>query len=462
MTSRRWAATLAATALAAGVAVAPTLASGPAAAAPPAGGPPLTALGYGKQTLPTGDGWGSAGGGTTGGSAATADQIHIATDRASLIEALGGDNATNAGNDVPKVVFVKGTIDGFEGPDGELLDCQQLADPAYDFDEYLAAYDPAVWGWQERPHGPLAEARERSMRNQEAQTVINVGPNTTIIGLDRGTLTHLTLMVNNADNVILRNLTFRDAYDCFPAWDPLDGASGNWNSNWDQLSVRRSENVWIDHNSFLTSPDDLPEYFGRKFEVYDGQLDITHTADLVTVSHNIFRDHDKMMLIGSTNNPDGGDPGRLNVTLRHNVFDGIGQRAPRMRFGKIDVYNNLFRVAVTANSFDFEYLWGVGVESQGYYENNYLDLRGSGVDPAEVIYEWGGTDLTEHGSWVRTGPGIGRPMSLLAAYNAGNDPPLGDDVGWTPQLRRGPVLPAPAVAAVVPLAAGAGKLPFLG
>jgi pectate lyase len=129
-----------------------------------------------------------------------------------------------------------------------------------------------------------------------------------------------------------------------------------------------------------------------------------------------------------------------------------------MRFGRIDVYNNYYKVAVDSPLFEFGYLWGVGVESQGYFENNYVDLRGSGVEPAEVIHDWGGTAMTEKGTWVRTGAGAGGPASLLDAYNAVNDPALGDDAGWTPELRAGPVLPAAAVPAYTTALSGAGPL----
>jgi pectate lyase len=414
----------------------------------------------GRQTLRDGDGWAAAGAGTTGGSAAAPTQVHIVRSLADLVTALGGNNVANRFNDTPKVVFLDGVIDGFEDADGGKLTCDAWADPEYDFDEYLTAYHPDVWGWDEDPHGPLEDARVRSRRNQQAHMEINVGPNTTLIGLPGATLKHLSLMVDSADNVIVRNLAFEDAHDCFPRWRPTDGEFGNWNSEYDNMSIRRSSNVWVDSNTFSHSAEDLPEFFGRKYEIWDGQLDITHTSDRVTVSGNVFRDGDKLMLIGSTNNPAGGDPGRLNVTLRHNVFDGIGQRAPRMRFGQIDVYNNYFKVAVSAEAYEFAYLWGVGVESQGYYENNYVDLRGSDVDPSEIIYDWGGSAITEIGTWVRTDDrrGIGRPMSLLDAFNAVNDPALGDDAGWTPQLRRGPVLPAVAVPAVVSQLAGSGSL----
>jgi pectate lyase len=297
--------------------------------AQPASAGPAPAVGSGdlpeiasliaRQTLPAGDGWGAAGDGTTGGLQAAPDQVHVVRTRAELIDALGGDNSSsNPNNDTPKIVIVDGVIDGFEAANGTLMTCDDFADPEFSLDAYLAAYDPEVWGWESDPSGPLEDARVQSQRNQQAHTELNVGSNTTLLGLPGATLRHVTLMFNRADNVIVRNLTFEDAVDCFPRWRPTDGEFGNWNSFYDYVSVRRGSNFWIDHNTFRTSTEPLPEYFGRKFEVYDGHLDITHTANWVTVSHNVFKDHDKMMLIGSTNNPGGGDPGLLNVTLRHN------------------------------------------------------------------------------------------------------------------------------------------------
>jgi pectate lyase len=147
--------------------------------------------------------------------------------------------------------------------------------------------------------------------------------------------------------------------------------------------------------------------------------------------------------------------GLLNVTLHHNLLDGVGQRAPRVRFGHVDVYNNYYRVP---DPDTHSYSWGVGVQSTTYVENNFFSLGGD-VDPADVIDRFNGTAITEVGTWARTGSGFGRPVSMLDAYNAVNDPQLGDDVGWTPELRRGPVLPAVLVPAVVTLLAGAGRIP---
>ena len=438
-----------------------TAAPASAAAQPPAderGAVALSPLAHhlGRQTLPAGDGWAAAGPGTTGGSAATTDQVHVATTRAELVAALGGDNATNVTNTTPKIVYVKGTIDGFEDADGRLLDCTDLADPGYSLPAYLAAYDPAVWG-RVAPSGPLEEARVRSVTSQTRQTQINVGPNTTIIGLRGARLTGLTLMIDRAPNVIVRNITFDDARDCFPAWSPTDGDTGNWNSQHDQISVRRSENVWIDHNSFTDgdNPDSAqPLYFGRPYQVHDGSLDITHTASLVTASWNRFVGRDKLMLIGSSNTV-GPDVGRLNVTLHHNLFDRSLQRLPRVRFGQVDVYNNAYRLGGDG----FEYAIGVGVQSAVYAENNHFTL-GTGVSAADLLYDWGGTAITARGNWVDPADGRARPVDLVAAYNAVHDPDLTPDVGWTPALRHGPVLPAPLVPLVVGPLAGADRLPL--
>jgi pectate lyase len=409
----------------------------------------------GRQVLAANDGWGASGPGTTGGSTATADQVFVVDSRAELVAALGGDNATNRDNATPKIIYVKGSIDGFETPDGSLLTCADLADPAFTLEAYLAAYDPATWG-RVAPSGPLEEARVRSVSNQTAQTQINVGPNTTIIGLRGARLTGVTLMVDRAPNVIVRNISFVDARDCFPAWSPTDGEAGNWNSQFDLFSVRRSENVWVDHNTFSdgNNPDSgQPVYFGRPFQVHDGSLDITHTASLVTVSFNRFEARDKLMLIGSSNTV-GPDVGRLNVTLHHNLFDGGLQRLPRVRFGQVDIYNNHYRIGGDG----FSYAWGVGVQSAIYAEKNFLSLEGASR-PEDVIFDWGGTMITEKGNWVRTAGARPGPVSLIEAYNASHDPDLAPDAGWTPTLRAGPVLPAAVVPLVVNILAGANRLP---
>ena len=74
--------------------------------------------------------------------------------------------------------------------------------------------------------------------------------------------------VRQASNVIIRNLKFATA--------PKKG---------DIVAIDESTRVWIDHNDFSSIG-----MVGGKDD-YDGLLDITHGADLITVSWNTFKDH---------------------------------------------------------------------------------------------------------------------------------------------------------------------------
>lgn len=402
----------------------------------------------GRRTLPAGDGWASATTGTTGGAAADDAHVYTVRTRKELVAALAGGDAT------PKIIYVEGVIDGNTGDSGAALSCADYAVDGYTLPAYLAAYDPAVWGRDTEPAGPLEDARAASAAEQTAWIKPKVGSNTTIVGLGKAVIKGLNLHVDKADNVIIRNIRFQDAYDCFPQWDPTDGDEGNWNSLYDNISVTGSTHVWVDHDSFDDdgNPDSSqPLYFGRPYQVHDGELDITNGADLATVSWNRFADHDKTMLIGSTNNP-ATDLGKLNVTVHHNVFDTILQRAPRVRFGQVHVYDNWYDVPAGAG---YVYSFGVGVQSKIYAENNYFRL-GSGVGADQIIYNWGGTAVHATGTLVTSGRTT-REVDILAAYNATHDPDLSGDVGWTPTLHTR-VDPAALVPLTVPLLAGAGRL----
>ncbi|HEX6682325.1 MAG TPA: hypothetical protein VF062_05995, partial [Candidatus Limnocylindrales bacterium] len=386
-----------------------------------------------RKVLPANDGWAASGTGTTGGSAATS--MTVVPNRDELAAAVAGD--------APKIVLVSGVI---EGPA-----CNGLADPEYSLEAFLAAYDPAVWG-RTNPTGPLEDARLRSVANQRALTEIKVGPNTTIYGLPGAKLKRLTLMIDRAPNTIVRQLRLEDAADCFPRWSPTDGSAGNWNSEYDLISVRRSTNVWIDHNTFSDgdNPDSgLPVHFGRPYQVHDGALDITHTSNLVTVTWNKFTNHDKTMLIGSSDTV-GPDVGLLKVTLHHNFFDGVNQRAPRVRFGQVDLYNNYFTIAQP-----HDYSVGIGIQSAVYMENNYIRLH-DGIALDRILRDWRGTTLTEIGTWARSDNSFPQRVSTLAAYNAVNDPDFGSDAGWTPLLRAHDPMPALAVPLLTSIFAGAG------
>jgi pectate lyase len=168
-----------------------------------------------------------------------------------------------------------------------------------------------------------------------------VASNKTIIGVGSGAaITGGGLNVASVSNVIIRNINFR-----------------NWGD--DAINVQYSTRVWVDHNSFSNG--------------YDGAVDIKRASDYVTVSWNKFSNHDKVGLIGHSDDNGGEDIGKLRVTYYANWFDGTTQRHPRVRFGNpVHVVNNYYRgnsgygVASTCNA---------GV----YVERNYFENVGSTV-----------------------------------------------------------------------------------
>ncbi|MET9811420.1 pectate lyase [Streptomyces sp. NPDC006355] len=401
----------------------------------------------GRDTLPANDGWAAEGEGTTGGAAADAGHVYTVTDRAGLVRALDG------GSDTPKIIRIAGTIDANTDDDGDRLDCADYATGGYSLKKYLAAYDPRTWG-AAKPSGPQEEARQASAAKQAERIVLPVGSNTTIVGLgDKAVLKGASLQVRNADNVIIRNLELRDAYDCFPVWQPNTGGLGDWKAAYDNLWLAGATHVWVDHitASDRGHPDAKePTYFARNYLRHDGLLDITNGSDLVTVSWSRFADHDKAMLIGNSDTATG-DRGKLRVTLHHNAFESVVQRAPRVRFGQVHVYNN--RYDITGD--DYRYSLGVSTESRIHAENNAFHAPGH-VEVADLVRSWNGSALHQSGTLFN-----GFPVDLLMiynAYNSGSERDLTDDVGWTPVL-HGPVDSAAAADRAVARGAGAGRIP---
>src|SRR5262245_5106036 len=382
----------------------------------------------GAEVLAPSDGWASFGTGTTGGSLAVPDQIYVVTTRAEFIAALNNGVASptspSTPSTAPKIIYVDGTIDFNVDDANQPLSCIDYQRNGYTREAFLATYDPEVWG-RLAPSGPLEAARIASQQAQQARVRMRIGSNTTIVGVGKkGTLRGAWLDIRgsstvNATNIIVRNLTFQDTSDCFPAWSPDDGPLGAWNAVYDSVSLRNADHVWIDHNTFQdveTADQNQPNYFGVLFQTHDGAVDITNASDLVTVSFNRFQDHAKVMLIGSS---DGAvaDRGKLRTTIHHNLFDNIGSRAPRVRFGRVHVYNNYYRIQ---HNPIHVYSWGVGIESAIYAENNFFRTDDA-VTPDLLIARFNGTTIFESGT-VLNDEEDRVLIDVVAAWNAVNDP----------------------------------------
>lgn len=393
-----------------------------------------------RRTLPAGDGWASEGTGTSGGAEAAPSRVFTVTTWEQLRAALAVPGTE------PRIVKVKGTLNA------TAAGCSAFEAAGYDFERYLADYDPAVWGYDTPVSGPQEELRAASATAQGQTIKAYVPANTTIVGVGRNAgITGGSLQIQGVDNVVIRNLTLESPLDCFPQWDPTDGATGAWNSEYDSMVVYGSTHVWVDHNTFTDGahPDSsLPSYYGEVYQQHDGELDVVRGADLVTVSWNVFADHDKTLMIGNSDSAGATDRDKLRVTLHHNLFENVIERAPRVRFGKVDAYNNHFVVPASG----YAYSLGIGQESQLVAEKNAFTLP-AGVGAGKILKKWKDAPVTTNDNYIN-----GRSVDLLAVHNAEfPDEVLRGDAGWTPVL-RGRVDSPRAVPGLVDHHAGAGRL----
>ncbi|KAF8174122.1 pectin lyase-like protein [Mycena galopus ATCC 62051] len=148
---------------------------------------------------------------------------------------------------------------------------------------------------------------------------IDVGNHTTVVGIGSNSgVTGGGFRVKKGTNVIFRNLQLSKS----PA--PTD-----------LIELQTSTNIWVDHNTFTS---DLT----HDKDFYDGQLDMNHGTDFVTVSWNVFQQHWKCSLVGGSDNTGDEDSGHLRVTYHHNHFLEINSRTPSLRFGTAHIYSNFF------------------------------------------------------------------------------------------------------------------------
>ncbi|MGD8834427.1 MAG: hypothetical protein PVJ19_05785 [Desulfobacteraceae bacterium] len=482
--------------------------------------------------------------GTTGGYDADADHMYMVSNRNELIKALypdaviadDGSFSSQVGpDDSPKIILVRGGIDLSSSKAGKALGYEDFKDPEFDFEQYVETYKPVVWNidpanWDTKKRcplpvsGPLEDARVRSMKNQARIVSIAVGSNTSIIGLGKhAVIKNGQLKIKDVDNVIVRNITFEDAFDHFPQWSPKDSYKldttkpgcqqtyvdqstgphmchgGRWNSEYDNVQIRNSTHVWIDHCSFSDGRNEdnhfpsvfTPPHVGYDYLIqhHDGAVDVTGTSDFVTISHNHFKNHDKTHLLGSSNTVKVSKGwGALNITVAYNHYENAGQRLPRVRFGKVHVYNNYYsgRIgylgayaptddsSVPANRF----LYGIGIGhlAKLYVENNVFEIEnapveGTGdiVDESVMFYVWHKDDQEVNGVLERTyfydtGTLLnGKAASIMnaarqACKEMGKSELASTDMIWTPDDNyHYQLLPSKKVKRYVLGNAGAGK-----
>ena len=197
---------------------------------------------------------------------------------------------------------------------------------------------------------------------------LTMGSNKTIVGLC-GAEIHGHIGINKQTNLIIRNIKIVGYAVGNCALDPGYSSATGCSSGDDAITVQgQSDHLWFDH-------DDISD--GT-----DGNLDITHACDFITVSWTKFHyssartdntgsdstganGHRFSNLVGHSDSNASEDTGHLTITWHHNWWgEFVVERQPRVRFGRVHLFNNLYTSTVD------NYCIGVGVGANLRTENN--------------------------------------------------------------------------------------------
>lgn len=435
------------------------LAAGLAVAAPGSTAPSLAGGGVIRPDDAAPTGWAAVDGVTNGGAGAPAGNRYQVGSLAELKSALANHGEPKA----PKIIYVRGTIDGNQTPDGRILGEQDYA-PGYDINKYMSCFGLEGKAWSDQTFDyckSMRQLRQTGSNNMKRQIEVSLPSNTTLIGLgDDAGFVGANIVILSATNVVVRNLSVEAPVDFFTTWSPDDG-DGAWNARFDAVSSVTSNHLWIDHVRLTDGryPDsEAPGGFrGKPANRHDGLLDLKDGTDYVTISNSKLHDHDKTMLLGSGDEHVDKDGGKLRVSYIANLMENIQQRGPRVRFGQVHVVNNYFVGSTDNPGYPMvseaqggsSYFLGAGYESRIFSEYNAFDYTGPGADESVMVSSYNGHRFSDTGSWfngveadldavARTSFETNRAEALAEAELYGTPAPdwtawdFTTDVGWDP------------------------------
>ena len=183
---------------------------------------------------------------------------------------------------------------------------------------------------------------------------LDIASDKSVLGREPGVLIKGDIHINQASNIILRNVAVQGERCSGDAC--ADGEDG--------IRMTESHHLWLDH---------LDVSDGQ-----DGNCDITNGSDFVTVTWSKFwysydKEHRLSNLIAASDNL-AMDKGKLNTTYAYCWWaDRVVERMPRGRAGKVHVVNNLYTSSAAS------YACGPGVDIQMLIENNNFKNAGNAI-----------------------------------------------------------------------------------
>ncbi|HSD36714.1 MAG TPA: hypothetical protein VLC92_04355 [Rhodocyclaceae bacterium] len=300
-------------------------------------------------------------------------------------------------------------------------------------------------------------------------------PNTSLIGIvENGvipTLNAVWIHISGQNNIIVRNVRFINGKD--PGWVYEDFSKCTYvdkdycpsNAEPDGLTLQGVTRGWVDHCEFTDGPDFDGVNSNKAFyKMYDGLLDIKSGADYITLSYNKFSNHDKSILIGSSDVNDG----EYHLTFYRNYFQYTGQRTPRVRNAHVHILNNLYEnVKKTEETHPYyaSYAIGLGFNGKAYSERNAFDITGAAAtDLLSANFDAWSQYFTDVGSWLN-GATVDLNAAAATVVNAKNavknsGKPFIGPVDWAPSAYYSytPLTTPDTVRSTVKANAGVGKI----
>jgi len=156
---------------------------------------------------------------------------------------------------------------------------------------------------------------------------LDVKSNKTLVGIGTNATINGGVRIRGSSSAFVKNVIVRNLR--------INGSPSDVDD--DAMQIHYAHHVWVDHCEI--------------WDASDGNLDIVHGSNWVTVSWTKFRytsaapasDHKFSNLIGHSDSNTAEDSGRLKVTLHHDWWaEGVVERMPRVRFGQVHAFNNYF------------------------------------------------------------------------------------------------------------------------
>eukprot|EP00253_Pinus_taeda_P013739 PITA_13739 len=147
----------------------------------------------------------------------------------------------------------------------------------------------------------------------------------------RGAKVHIgkgpCITIKDATNIIIHGIHIHDCTSLRKAeinMYPLKSGPRKINHG-DGISISTARHIWVDHCSMSNCED--------------GLIDAVKASTYITISNNYFTHHNKVMLLGHSDDHHHDKVMQATVALNH-FREGLVQRMPRCRFGYFHVFNN--------------------------------------------------------------------------------------------------------------------------